>query len=376
MNNVTKNRLGQNNYRHTLLATASAMVLAIALPGGAQAADPGSDRPVLWIEGGWHFEQVLGKDETFDPGLADALASAGLVSPLKRENHLAFSYGADGAITYQPENSEWLFSASIRYGRAQGHKHSHTEIPNAPVTIQPFGSPAPVQTTPPIRKFSDVAAPMDESHLITDFSAGRDVGLGLANSTSTLSLGVRFAQFHSRSTINISGDPTAHVNVKYIHFGHIHALLPIPYYQIDRAFEQNERTFTGLGPSLSWKASAPVAGNLADGELAFDWGLNAAALFGRQKAKVLHQTRMQYHAFRTISTVYNSPPPQDRTRRIIVPNLGGFAGVSFRYGDAKVSLGYRADFFFNAIDGGIDARKEETRGFYGPFASISIGLGD
>lgn len=41
----------------------------------------------------------------------------------------------------------------------------------------------------------------------------------------------------------------------------------------------------------------------------------------------------------------------------------------------KLSLGYRADFFFGAIDGGIDARKSETVGFYGPFASIGIGLG-
>ena len=62
------------------------------------------------------------------------------------------------------------------------------------------------------------------------------------------------------------------------------------------------------------------------------------------------------------------------TDPVIVPNVGGFAGLSFRYADAKVSFGYRADFFFGAIDGGIDARKSETLGFYGPFATISIGL--
>jgi hypothetical protein len=50
--------------------------------------------------------------------------------------------------------------------------------------------------------------------------------------------------------------------------------------------------------------------------------------------------------------------------------------VSWRTSNAKVSLGYRADMFFGAIDGGIDTRKNENRGFYGPFASISIGLGD
>ena len=59
-----------------------------------------------------------------------------------------------------------------------------------------------------------------------------------------------------------------------------------------------------------------------------------------------------------------------------MPNLGGFAGLSYRMQDFKVSFGYRADFFFNAIDGGIDTRKEENRGFFGPYASISVGLGD
>ena len=71
-----------------------------------------------------------------------------------------------------------------------------------------------------------------------------------------------------------------------------------------------------------------------------------------------------------------APPAVTRSRNVTVPNIGGFAGLSYRYSDAKLSLGYKADFFFNAIDGGIDARKNENRAFYGPYASISIGLGD
>jgi len=60
---------------------------------------------------------------------------------------------------------------------------------------------------------------------------------------------------------------------------------------------------------------------------------------------------------------------------VIVPNIGGFAGLSLRFPNAKVSFGYRADAFFGAMDGGIDARKTYDRDFYGPFATISIGLG-
>ena len=63
-----------------------------------------------------------------------------------------------------------------------------------------------------------------------------------------------------------------------------------------------------------------------------------------------------------------------RSRSVTVPNLGGFAGLSLRYTNAKVSLGYRADFFFGAMDGGIDARKAANQSFHGPFATIALGL--
>ena len=41
----------------------------------------------------------------------------------------------------------------------------------------------------------------------------------------------------------------------------------------------------------------------------------------------------------------------------------------------EVDLGYRADVFFGAMDGGIETRKSENVGFYGPFASVSVGIG-
>jgi hypothetical protein len=57
-----------------------------------------------------------------------------------------------------------------------------------------------------------------------------------------------------------------------------------------------------------------------------------------------------------------------------VPNVGGFIGASLRWSNAKVSLGYRGDFFFGAMDGGVDTRVSKDRDFYGPFASIAVGL--
>jgi hypothetical protein len=106
-----------------------------------------------------------------------------------------------------------------------------------------------------------------------------------------------------------------------------------------------------------------------------------SALFGRQRIRGHHQTTGTFYKTKIISKynftsqIHRSGNP-DRSRNVVVPNLGGFAGISFRYSDAKISLGYRGDFFFGAMDGGIDTRKSENLGFHGPYASISVGLGD
>ncbi|HEY5239080.1 MAG TPA: hypothetical protein VIJ62_11915 [Rhizomicrobium sp.] len=123
-----------------------------------------------------------------------------------------------------------------------------------------------------------------------------------------------------------------------------------------------------------WQSAAPLLGNTQTGEIELDWGANAAVLFGRQQANGGHQTSSIYAGI--YPRIYSSKSGSfNRRRTVTVPNLGGFAGLSFLYADAKVSFGYRGDFFFGAMDAGNDTKKAETVGFYGPFAAISIGLG-
>ena len=64
-----------------------------------------------------------------------------------------------------------------------------------------------------------------------------------------------------------------------------------------------------------------------------------------------------------------------RDKTVVVPDVGGFAGLSWRLPSGKITFGYRADFFFGAIDGGLVTSQMETRAFYGPFANVSIGIG-
>jgi hypothetical protein len=144
-----------------------------------------------------------------------------------------------------------------------------------------------------------------------------------------------------------------------------------------------ERSFRGIGPSLSWNASATVLGNKDQGELTFDWGVTGALLFGRQKAKTNHTTQAYHMPFTPYpiyagyyyTRIYEHLHHDTRSRKVTVPNLGGFAGLSVKYPNVKFSLGYRADFFFGAVDAGIDARHTKDLGFHGPFATLSVGLG-
>lgn len=145
----------------------------------------------------------------------------------------------------------------------------------------------------------------------------------------------------------------------------------------------NRRSFHGVGPSLSWNGDVPAIGD-EDGAITFDRGVKGALLFGRQKASGSND-RQAYHYVGAsksanpppgVTLLYNPPAlPHDRSRSVTVPNVGFLAGMSFRYPGAKVGFGYRADMFFGAMDVGFDQRHTENRNFYGPFATISIGLG-
>ena len=78
----------------------------------------------------------------------------------------------------------------------------------------------------------------------------------------------------------------------------------------------------------------------------------------------------------TGDTQIHEPPEHiDRSTSVTVPNIGGYLGVSARYRNSKLSLGYRADTFFNAMDGGQQTGESENHGFYGPYLNVSLGLG-
>jgi iron complex outermembrane recepter protein len=392
MSELINARNGSRDFRWQLLTTVSAVALLAAVYGSseAKAADQDADRPTIWIELGGQLEHVGGQGDPFTPGFVAANPNSPVltsVSSLQAQNPPPFEFAEDGKISFQPESSDWVFSVGVNYGRSRNFRHVDHQTNKTFVTQSArSGVPYKHHNIHATEDFADTQVHRRESHAILDFSVGKDVGLGLfgKESSSVFSFGVRFAQFASTETFDIRARPDLHI--KYFIYGTHDAPkyvnLPLPYFHTYHATGQASRSFHGIGPSLSWSGSAPVAGNPQNGEVIFDWGANAALLFGRQKARVRHQetahylsayARFQGHA----PTLFYQHPVAGHSgvRTVTVPDVGGFAGASYRIENFKVSLGYRADFFFGAMDGGIDAAHRENVGFYGPFATVSVGIG-
>jgi len=366
--------------RWKLLTSASALALT-AYVSAARAED--ASRPTIWIELGGQVEQIEGAGSPFTAPFMSVTPTPppykGISFPdIQHPARLAF--GEEGKITFQPEDSDWVFSAGIRYGRSHKNRHVHHQMSGIPphyyLTYSGFIQASRLYASP----FADARTLYNEHHAILDFSAGRDVGLGMLghDGISRISAGVRIAQFTARSSTGVYAIPSveAFFPFTWIYFREAE-------FKQYRMQAQAERSFEGIGPSLSWDASAPLAGNASDGELMLDWGLNAAMLFGRQKAKTAHSTHAYQLTFPpnivgtgSYTTLYQTPRSyhSTRSRRVIVPNLGGYAAISVKYPNVKFSLGYRYDAFLKAMDTGIDATKKSNLTFNGPYVSISVGF--
>jgi len=360
--------------------------------------DADGKAPQIWLTLGGGYNNKL--DVAADP--YDPLASpnfpnggnptppwaAGLPTPAQLQKTPKAGFDWQGVLTYQADDSDWVLKAGIRYGRSTYKKAFHESIvagTKSGVFVGPFYQTCALITRlipadagfcahGRVKEFDDSLDVSSEEHSILDFSLGRDVGLGSFGSggKSTLSAGVRIAQFSSLSELQLGAGPhynfSAHVEQKY--------------HEVYDFQSSEKRNFRGIGPEVAWDGSVTALGNLVDGQVTFDWGINAGVLFGRQIAVLHHAVQhCRINSFQPLNTcvgdVEITEPADDtnRSRTVTVPNLGGYAGLSVRYTDAKVSLGYRADTFFGAMDGGQDTAKRENRGFYGPYLNVSLGFG-
>jgi len=389
MSELIDTRKHNGSLRHALLANASLLVLfGYVATAPAVLAQSGDARPTVWIELGGQLEKVEGEHTIFAPDFLQFGSAQINDALLEAQRPYRYGTGFEGRVSIEPKGSDWIVSAALRYGRANSSKHSHYQTPGQPSYYATFNHIKLGDIKPKERIFSDAQDELGESHAILDFQAGKDVGLGRFGGTSLISAGVRFAQFTSRSNTGLNAMPIyGHWTKRGIGTYGKYQKAVGQYLQRYTAVLHVTRSTRALGPSVSWEASLPAAGNSDEAMLAFDWGINASVLFGRQKTKEDHSTTGYYLGrdpnfvgavnarAAIIKRNYATATGHTRSRSVTIPNVGGFAGVSLHFPNAKVSLGYRADFFFNASDQGIDVRDVANRNFYGPFATISIGLG-
>jgi hypothetical protein len=343
--------------RHTLLIGVSVMALMGYVSSANMARAEDASHPIVWIELDGQYSQLEDSASAFAPPFMTASPFDG-ISHLDLEKGPTISWDSGAKITFQPEGSEWYFMLAARYGKSSKNGVRDEHPPTTGLTKYSNNY---------YNAYQNFAAQRTESHTILDFQAGKDFGLGVLTSggSSVFGAGVRIVQFNSRSNVTINSQPA---NI----YG----------YAIHDKFHADftaRRKFSGIGPSISWDASAKLFGNPEAGRVTFDWGANGAVLFGRQQVAGHHQQIESgygdYNGQFEHNNIYQHYTPLARSKNVVVPNLGGFAGVSWRYPNAKVSVGYRADFFLGAMDGGIDTAHRENVGFYGPFASVSIGIG-
>jgi hypothetical protein len=337
----------RNNIRRQSLATASAFALFAACGAQNAKAEDGADTPLVWIELGGQFETVNDGQSIYDvPSALSPPPSFEVRAPADLQHGPRLGWDGDASLTLDLPDSDWVLSAAVRYGRALRSKTDHQQPKPFFYTSSEGYAFGPFA-------FYQASARTLSTHLIADFRAGRDVGLGMFGfaGNSVFSLGVRYADFDSNTDTMLSSIPNLGGG------------------KIFHATSHMQHAFTGLGPSISWDASAQIFGHPEAGSIWLDWGADAAILFGKQSTKGSHRTGGY-----VMSHYYHTTPISRRHTRS-VPNVGSYAAIAYRLGDVKISLGYRADLFFGAVDGGIDTPQNFDRGFYGPFASISVGIG-
>src|SRR6185437_8055291 len=194
------------NFRWQLLATVSAIALIGAAHGidRASAADGDADHPPVWIELGGQLSRLDESQVAFSPPVSAARPS--MFSPSQKLERLPlYSIDETGKISFEPDGSNWIFSASVRYGRSTGKKDvSQRTYPESNRPHYTFLGEYRIFSQPAAAaRFAETNAQNGESHAVLDF-------------------GVRFAQFSTNSNIAVKSDPDFTRHYKYANIPRAH----------------------------------------------------------------------------------------------------------------------------------------------------------
>ncbi len=214
MSELIKNNDNRATIRWKLLTSVSALALTVSSVGIAHAED--TDRPLVWIELGGQAENISGQGEVYAPGFLSAYSTSSIlqekVTPLQAQRPPLFSTGEEAKISFQPENSDWSVSVSVRYGRSGNKRDVRHQTDKVHYRTYDSGHPETGALIYTQEKFVDSHVYHNESHSVLDFMAGKDMGLGMfgLDGSSVLSGGIRIAQYTSNSSVDMRARPDLH----------------------------------------------------------------------------------------------------------------------------------------------------------------------
>jgi outer membrane receptor protein involved in Fe transport len=320
------------------------------------------------------------------PDFTDAFSDAIDPTAVQRRD-MDWGDGRDVRLTYRPASGPWSVSAGFRYGRTNSNTPlTHVEEAAGPgrcislYACDPDINPIYYRTG---LNFSDSSARQREDYEIADFTVGRELGIGLTNGgSSTLSAGLRYANFQSTSHVSMEGIPDWYLPNyfgKYVPgYGKYEYASSRHHYL---ASISANREFEGTGPALSWTAAQPLFGGDEMGRVAVDWSATAGVLFGKQTTAVTGTEAEGYH-WGKYSELFRVPTPVStpldiapRSKSVSAPMVDVSLGLSYEIQRVKIGAGYRWERYFDVLDVGYDEHEDGDRTIDGPYFKIAVGFG-
>ncbi len=358
--------------------------------------------------------QVQQHDAPLSRGMPFADVFSGALDVLGSQDGREYSEvdGREVRLTYQPVGSPWKVSAGLRYGRTgweKGADQRREEIAGPTVCnterTGDFGFVGNLRCDPtygPVTRDlgggliwtfenkydpSYLLTPVNrsgssyrrqEEHTIVDFTVGRELGLGaFGEGKSALVAGLRFAEFEANSQGEVVGIPDMTV--------------PEGWSSLDSAFSHHraafrvDRSFEGVGPTVTWEGSRNVLGDDRTGRVNVDWSATGGALFGKQKTTVggtqgVDNFSGPYPTYPAGWADLPAVPQQPidvapRVKSVTAPLLDLSLGLSYEAQRFKVGAGYRWERYFDVLDGGYDEHQSYSRTIHGPYFKIAVGFG-
>lgn len=372
--------------------------LAIALaPLAAAANDQAPWFHRLGVEvSGQMLRPSSAESQAFEPSFIDTFRTAGVDAAASQDDKFGWNDSLALRLNYTP-NERWLFSAGIEAGdrRRQDSGFAFGETVSTCAFVEaPADRPRCDQDSTTagnwlISRSNYGAAAVDEreKHLLVDFQVGRNLGIG-SSSAGTVSAGLRYASFQSKSVLSQSGIPDWQLPEDCFDGGF--SAQCGKYSKPATRTEYvggmtSDREFKGFGPFASWQAATRLMGAERGGRLDLDWGVSAGILFGKQTAVVevseasatFRQTYFE-HIFQGDTNPLTSDSQTieyKRSEATTVGTLGAQLGLHYRWGAAGIGAGYRWNRYFGVVDGGIEQKRDYDRTLDGPYLSIRVGFG-